>query len=81
MEKKNLAIIVLAIALAASGVGNIILGVMSGFVQLAPEETQTLVVGYASNPAALDPVDTWDVPSHNMQHQVVEGLVKYDITT
>ncbi len=81
MEKKNLAIIVLAIALAASGVGNVILGVMTGFVQLAPEEKQTLVIGYGSNPAELDPLDTWDVPSHNMQHQVVEGLVKYDITT
>jgi len=38
-------------------------------------------VGYWSNPAALDPVDTWDVPSRNVQHQVIEGLVEYDYST
>ncbi len=81
MEKKNLAIIVLAIALAASGVGNIILGVMSGAIQLEAEEKTTLVYGWSSNPAALDPVDTWDVPSHVMQHQSTESLVEYDLST
>ncbi len=81
MEKKNLAIIVLAIALAASGVGNIILGVMSGAIQLQPGEKNTLVVGWGSNPAALDPIDTWDVPSHVMQHQSTESLVEYNLST
>jgi ABC-type transport system substrate-binding protein len=81
MEKKNLAIIVLAIALAASGVGNIILGVMTGAIQLAPGEKETLVYGWGSNPAALDPVDTWDVPSHVMQHQTTESLVEYNLST
>ena len=81
MEKKNLAIIVLAIALAASGVGNIILGVMTGAIQLEAEEGTILIYGAPSNPAALDPVDTWDVPSHIMQHQTTEGLVQYDYST
>jgi len=81
MEKKNLAIIVLAIALAASGVGNIILGVMSGAIKLQAGEKNTLVVGWGSNPAALDPIDTWDVPSHVMQHQSTESLVEYNLST
>jgi peptide/nickel transport system substrate-binding protein len=81
MEKKNLAIIVLAIALAASGVGNIILGVLTGAIQLQPGPSNTLVVGWGSNPAALDPVDTWDVPSHVMQHQSTQGLVEYNLST
>jgi ABC-type transport system substrate-binding protein len=81
MEKKNLAIIVLAIALAASGVGNIILGVMTGAIRFAPEEKTTLIYGWASNPAALDPVDTWDVPSHIMQHQSTQSLVEYNLST
>jgi peptide/nickel transport system substrate-binding protein len=81
MEKKNLAIIVLAIALAASGVGNIILGVMTGAIRLVGGEKNTLVVGWGSNPAALDPVDTWDVPSHVMQHQTTESLVEYNLST
>ncbi|TKJ20848.1 MAG: hypothetical protein CEE43_11420 [Promethearchaeota archaeon Loki_b32] len=81
MEKKNLAIIVLAIALAASGVGNIILGIMTGAIQVEAEKKLTLVYGWASNPAALDPVDTWDVPSHIMQHQSTQSLVEYNLST
>jgi len=33
------------------------------------------IVGIDNNPRVLDPVDTWDNPSFNVQHQVVEGLV------
>ncbi|MFW9785090.1 MAG: ABC transporter substrate-binding protein [Candidatus Heimdallarchaeota archaeon] len=40
----------------------------------------TLVVGYGSNPAALDPVDTWDKPSQEMQRQVTEALISYDLS-
>jgi ABC-type transport system substrate-binding protein len=80
MEKKNLAIIILAVVLAASGIGNVILAVTSGIVTEAPSGT-TVVYGYASNPAALDPVDTWDVPSHVMQHQITQSLVEYDLSS
>ncbi len=81
MEKKNLAIIVLAIALAASGVGNILLGVMVGWIELEPSREKIVIYGYASNPAALDPVDTWDVPSHIIQHQSTQSLVEYNLST
>ncbi|MHA2260266.1 MAG: ABC transporter substrate-binding protein [Promethearchaeota archaeon] len=80
MEKKNLAIIILAVVLAASGIGNVILAVFGGLIVGAPSRT-TLVYGLGSNPAALDPVDTWDIPSHPLQDQVTESLVEYDLTT
>ncbi len=35
-------------------------------------------VAYARNPSVLDPVDTWDISSKNVQYQVIEGLVEYD---
>jgi peptide/nickel transport system substrate-binding protein len=80
MEKKNLAIIILAVVLAASGIGNVILAVFGGLIVSAPSKT-TLVYGLGSNPAALDPCDTWDIPSHPLQDQVTESLVEYDLTT
>ncbi|HEC38912.1 MAG TPA: ABC transporter substrate-binding protein [bacterium] len=80
MEKKNLAIIILAVVLAASGIGNVILAITGGLIVGAPDKT-TLVYGFASNPAALDPVDTWDVPSNIMQHQVTQNLIEYDLST
>ncbi|MFW9773142.1 MAG: hypothetical protein ACFFEO_13390, partial [Candidatus Thorarchaeota archaeon] len=79
MEKKNLAIIILAVVLAASGIGNVILAITGGLIT-PPPTANTLVVGLGSNPAALDPVDTWDVPSHVMQHQVTQSLVEYDLS-
>ena len=46
-----------------------------------PSSTVPFKVGFASNPATLDPVDTWGIPSQNVQYQVVEGLVEYDYST
>lgn len=80
LEKKNLAIIILAVILAASGIGNVILAASTGLIR-PPEKGSTIVVGYGSNLAAIDPLDTWDVPSHVAEHQVAEGLVDYDYTT
>ena len=45
-----------------------------------PSTSFPFIVGYASNPAALDIVDTWDISSRNIQYQVVEGLVEYDLS-
>ena len=45
-----------------------------------PAASVPFVVGYDNNPAKLDPVDTWDTISRNIQHQVVEGLVEYDLS-
>ncbi|MFX1280411.1 MAG: ABC transporter substrate-binding protein [Promethearchaeota archaeon] len=38
------------------------------------------IVCYDHNPSALDIVDTLDTPTRNIQHQVVEGLVEYDLS-
>ncbi|MFX1573992.1 MAG: ABC transporter substrate-binding protein [Promethearchaeota archaeon] len=80
MEKKNLAIIILAVVLAASGIGNVVLAITGGLITTRQEKKTTLVYGLGSNPAALDPVDTWDIPSHPLQHQVTQSLVEYDIS-
>ncbi|MFX1353842.1 MAG: ABC transporter substrate-binding protein [Promethearchaeota archaeon] len=76
MEKKNVAIIVLAIALAASGVGNIILG-LQGATWVAPV-SRTLVFGTLSPPHVLDPVNSWDQASNNVLEQVTETLFTYN---
>ncbi|MFX1325516.1 MAG: ABC transporter substrate-binding protein, partial [Promethearchaeota archaeon] len=49
-----------------------------------PQPFTTLFIGYGSNPAALDPVDTWDYmdrPSREMQRQVTQSLVEYDLSS
>ncbi|MBD3198067.1 MAG: hypothetical protein GF317_23655, partial [Candidatus Lokiarchaeota archaeon] len=76
MEKKNIAIIVLAVALVASGVGNIILGL--GGLQTTPPEINALRFGTASGPHDLDPVNSWDSASNDVIEQVAEGLFSYD---
>ena len=43
--------------------------------------SETVIIGFASNPDALDPIDTWDAPSHITQHQVTQSLVEYDLLT
>ncbi|MFX1497715.1 MAG: ABC transporter substrate-binding protein [Promethearchaeota archaeon] len=78
MEKKNVAIIVLAIALAASGVGNIILGLSQAEI-VAPENL-TLVYGTSNPPHVLDPVNSWDQASNNVLEQVVETLFTYNLS-
>ncbi len=78
MEKKTLAIIILAVVLVASGIGNVLLAVSGGLVGGSPEKKDTIIVGYGSNLATIDPLDTWDVPSYIAEHQVAESLVDYD---
>jgi peptide/nickel transport system substrate-binding protein len=78
MEKKNLAIIILAIVLAASGIGNIILGIQLGVIEVAPPELETLIHGTGSGPHDLDPTDSWDSASNDVIEQVVETLFTYD---
>ena len=76
MEKKNIAIIVLAVALIASGVGNIILA-----VRVVPQPTyNTLVYGTGAGPHTIDPVNCWDSASSDVILQTCEGLFGYDLS-
>jgi ABC-type transport system substrate-binding protein len=79
MEKKNLAIIILAVVLAASGVGNVILAVMSGFIE-EPFTGEVLKVATTANPVTLDPMNSWDSVSNDILDQVCEPLIATDLT-
>ncbi|MFX1601322.1 MAG: ABC transporter substrate-binding protein [Promethearchaeota archaeon] len=78
MEKKNLAIIILAIVLAASGVGNIILGVQLGIIEIAPPPGNTLIWGMGAAPPYLDPTDSWDSQANVVIRQCSESLWWYN---
>ncbi|MFX0024686.1 MAG: hypothetical protein ACFE9S_20430, partial [Candidatus Hermodarchaeota archaeon] len=77
MEKKNLAIIILAVVLAASGVGNVILAILT--VVEPPETGEVLKIASTTNPVTMDPVDTWDGVSNNMLRHIVEPLIATDL--
>jgi peptide/nickel transport system substrate-binding protein len=77
MEKKNLAIIVLAMILVVSGGGNIILGIIS--VSSKVPETKNILRVAGSDPYVLDPVDSWDSASNEMIRHVCDSLWCYDL--
>ncbi len=78
MEKKNIAILILAIALVASGVGNIIF--MLPPIEPAAPVSKSFVVGTGSGPSDLDPVRSWDSASNDVIEQVCEGLYMYNLS-
>jgi peptide/nickel transport system substrate-binding protein len=78
MEKKNVAIIVLVIALVASGIGNIFLILPYLTVTAPPNVTFTRATG--SGPYVLDPCDTWDQASNEVIDMVCEALFAYNFT-
>ena len=79
MEKKNIAITVLIIALVASGVGNIVL-VIIGQAELPPDRSTAYIRATSSGPHTLEIVDSWDSASNDVLEQVVETLFFYDLT-
>ncbi len=80
MEKKDLAIIILALLLAASGVGNIILGVEPVFIPpVSLKNWHRDAHAEAARPLVLDPVDSWDSVSNNMIRHVCDNLWYYDL--
>jgi peptide/nickel transport system substrate-binding protein len=79
MEKKNIAILILAVALVASGIGNIFLA-FGPSIQTAPPDKITFVFGTSSGPADLDPVKSWDSASNDVIEQVCEGLYMYNLS-
>jgi peptide/nickel transport system substrate-binding protein len=79
MEKKNIAIIVLAIALVASGVGNIVFAVAGESIYGG--DRKTLRIAMVGDIDTIDPVDSWDAPSNDVMNQITEPLVWYDVTS
>jgi peptide/nickel transport system substrate-binding protein len=77
MEKKNLAIIILAVVLGVSGVGNIILGTMVNVP--TPSRGNTLIAGDMYGPDNLDPHELWESAGYDIVLQIYEGLYRYDI--
>lgn len=81
MEKKNLAIIILAVALVASGVGNIIFGTMLGGITIIPPTPpSTIIYGSSAGPVDADPQYMWDSTSFDHALNVYEGLFAYDLS-
>ncbi|MFW9972074.1 MAG: ABC transporter substrate-binding protein [Candidatus Odinarchaeota archaeon] len=81
MEKKKLAIIILAVVLVASGVGNVLFTMLVlGKSGESGESGEILRVARNSNPVTMDPIDCWDRVSKDMLDQVVETLIAYDLS-
>jgi len=80
MEKKNLAIIILAVVLAASGIGNVILGISAGAFK-TPSDKNILrdADSETAGPAVLDPADSWDSVSNDMIRHICDNLWYYDL--
>ena len=78
-DKKNIAIIVLSIALVTSGILHIFLAIepMNGF---HPSYGEQLRVGTLKGPLDLDPVRSWDSASNDVIEQVCEGLYQYNLS-
>jgi ABC-type transport system substrate-binding protein len=75
MEKKNLAIIILAVVLAASGIGNVILGISAGaFKQPVDKNVLRDADSESAGPAVLDPADSWDSVSNDMIRHICDTL-------
>jgi len=79
MEKKNLAIIILAVVLGVSGVGNIILGTM--ITVPAPARGNTIIAGDMYGPDNLDIHELWESAGYDIVSQIYEGIYRYDIAS
>jgi len=79
MEKKNIAITVLIVALIGSGVGNIILVMVTPGAK-PPVTGVSYVRSTSSGPATLELTDSWDTASNDVLEQVIETLFHYDLT-
>ena len=73
MEKKNLAIIVLAIALVASGVGNLLFAIPL-WIKPIPPPGQDIVSGTISGLVHMDPQFAYDTASSQLIENVCEPL-------
>ena len=84
-DKKNIAIIVLSIALVASSIGNIIL-TPEFEIGIAPPLLKTVKMGTIRNPLVIDPVvcyegiGLYDRTSNDVILQVCEGLYMHNLS-
>ena len=75
MERKNIVIVLLAIALIFSGVGNIILGSFLGLIQpTPPPPKQEAIVATTDTVVDLDPAYAYDTASSAVIENVAESL-------
>jgi len=79
MEKKNIAILILAVALVASGIGNIFLA-FGPEIEILPPVSRSFVVGTLEGPSDLDPIHSWDSGSNDIIEQCIEGLYMYNLS-
>jgi len=79
MKKTDLTVLILALIFATTGIVNIMVAIIGGFPPRISEKT-TLIIGFNANPEKLDPVDTRDAPSFQIQQQVIQGLVQYNVS-
>jgi len=80
MEKKNIAIMVLIVTLVASGVGNIVLYILSIPEPTVEDTSYSYRRATSSGPYTLEIVDSWDSASNDVLEQVVETLFFYDLS-
>ncbi len=76
-ESKNAVIVVLIVAIIISGIGNLIISMLT---VVSTTSGEVFKVAKGSNPYTMDPVEAWDSMSNDMLDQVVETLIAYDIT-
>jgi len=76
MEKKNIAIVILAIGLIASGVGNIFLGIELGYIEVTaePVKQQVIIGTYGGTVVDLDPQYAYDTASSGIIENICETL-------
>lgn len=80
-DKKDLAIIILSVLVGASLISIYLLQLPSGSIPPTYPPNYAVVIGYDHNPQALDPVNTWDKTSTEIQRQITQSLVEYDLST
>lgn len=77
-DKKSIAIIILSIALIASGIVNIFLTIKPE-IQIAIPGSRTLNIGTFYGQWDLDPINSWEYKSRDIIKQVCEGLYTYNL--
>jgi ABC-type transport system substrate-binding protein len=78
IEKQNVILAVLLIALTISGISNIVLMIINRSTP-SIEEAPYFVIGTLSGPRTLELVDSWDKGSNDVLYQVVETLFSHDL--